>query len=562
MTSLQELRDRLLRLDRRAYRAYRDIEGQYRSPQFTLFIDRAQSDPFAPPSRLRIRMPTTEACFPADLLTTPVRRLALADYLARTFRTKIDGERALHIDAGGQTILERTAATVTEGDIELALTARLPGAGRTILGRAAAALLTEIVPCAVLASLPYRALQPAAVRRHLEAAEDAEALRAALAPAGLVAFVADGAILPRRSGASDEPLRTGVIPFQSPPSLRVTLTAPHAGDLSGMGVPEGITLIVGGGFHGKTTLLQALEVGMFNHIPGDGRERVVTVAGGVKVRAEDGRRVEKVDISPFLNNLPVDIDTTRFSTDNASGSTSQAAAIMEALEIGTDLLLLDEDTSATNFIVRDELMQRLIPQEMEPITPLIDRVPELRTHGISMVLVMGGNGDYFAVADQVIAMERYRPTDVTERARDIVATRHHARVPEVPGPFHPPIPRVPLPASISPETPRGRTRVRVPDRDEIRFGGEEIVLGMVDQLVDTSQTRAIAYLLIALVAGGYIDGSHTVRDALDRLAVDIEDLGLRAVLGGNPPGDLARPRRQEIGAALNRLRTLEVYQKR
>jgi predicted ABC-class ATPase len=356
--SSADLQNRLLALDRRGYRAYRDIQGTFQFDRFTLFVDHVQSDPFAPPSRLRVRMPLAEAGYPQAMLATHSRRVALADYLARRFAADIRKAevRALSIDAGRQKVLERTAAAVSTEGAELRFTARLPAAGRTILGREAARLLAETVPQLVAGSLPFAALDAEAVWRHLCTVEDAQALRDQLDEHNIVAFVADGAVLPRLSGASDLPLRDGIVPFRSPPELSMQLSTPHSGEIAGMGIPRGMTLIVGGGYHGKTTLLRALQDGVYDHVPGDGRERVVTLPDAVKVRSEDGRSVEQVDISPFLTNLPTGTDTARFSTDNASGSTSMAAGIMEALEVGTRLLLLDEDTSATNFMVRDELM--------------------------------------------------------------------------------------------------------------------------------------------------------------------------------------------------------------
>ena len=181
-------------------------------------------------------------------------------------------------------------------------------------------------------------------------------------------------LLPRRSGVDDRPLEGGgVVPFRSPESLRVVLQAPNAGSVPGMGVPVGVTLVVGGGFHGKSTLLRALEAGVYNHRPGDGRERVVSDPDTVKVRAEDGRAVAGVDISAFIDGLPLGQDTHHFTTPNASGSTSQAATIVEALESGAHALLVDEDTSATNFMLRDRRMQSLVPKDAEPITPFQPR---------------------------------------------------------------------------------------------------------------------------------------------------------------------------------------------
>lgn len=567
MLSHVDLRQHLLSLDRQGYRGYRGIEGAYRFPQFTLSIDHAQSDPFAPPSRVRATMGMREAGYPPDIVASSGRRTSLADYLTRSFARALRrlGARDISIDAGGQEILERTAAAVWPDRVELRFTVRLPAAGRSILGREAARLLTETLDEAIMTSVPWPALDSAAVWQHVRTVEDAQALRAQLEQNGLVAFLADGSILPRRSGASDLPMTERAVPFESPPELRVVLHAPHAGQVVGMGIPRGVTLIVGGGYHGKTTLLQALQAGVYDHVPGDGREHVVTLPDAVKVRAEDGRRVERVDISPFLTNLPVASDTTCFTTDNASGSTSQAAAIMEALEVGTGLLLLDEDTSATNFMVRDDLMQQLIPPELEPITPFIDRIRELSDRGTSTILVVGGDGDYFEVADRVIGMERYRPRDVTDRARQIIQRRRDARRREVAGPFHPPVPRIPLPDSLNAHTRRGSTRVAARDLDEIRFGREEIDLQSLDQLVDLSQTRAIAAALLYIASRGFADGRRTVREVLQALTQDIDSRGLGVITSDRfdaPPGDLARPRAQEIAAALNRLRSLQARQAR
>ena len=214
--------------------------------------------------------------------------------------------------------------------------------------------------------------------------------------------------------------------------------------------PRVLTLIVGGGYHGKSTLLQAIERGVYNHIYGDGREWVVTDPTAVKIRAEDGRRIENVDISSFIHNPPLNKNTEEFSTENASGSTSQAANIVEAVEAGTQLILFDEDTSATNFMIRDERMQRLVSNEKEPITPFIDRVRELyEDHNISTIMVMGGSGDYFEVADTVIMMDNYLPEDVTMDAKKIKEELPINRMQEVEFKFRFKE-RYPLPESIKP----------------------------------------------------------------------------------------------------------------
>ncbi|MBT8488745.1 MAG: ABC-ATPase domain-containing protein, partial [Gemmatimonadetes bacterium] len=395
------------------------------------------------------------------------------------------------------------------------------------------------------------------VERCAAANEDAEALRSELKPRGLVAFVADGARLPRRSGVEDTPLDTDdVVPFTSPSSFRVSIDLPNAGPTTGMGVPEGVTLVVGGGFHGKSTVLQALQSGVYNHRPGDGRELVASRDDTVKVRAEDGRSVAGVDISPFIDGLPMGRRTTNFTTENASGSTSQAAAIVEAWEAGAHVLLVDEDTSATNFMIRDRRMQELVPSDGEPITPFIDRVRALhRDHAVSTVLVIGGSGDYLDVADHVIRMRDYLPEDVADRARAVASELPTGRVDEAATRLRRPLPRRPDRSSIDPSKDRRSTFVRVPDDRTLLFGRDAIDLNGVEQLTLRSQLRAVG-LALALIPSAP-SGDESLPDLLDWVEDRITAAGLDA-LSPRRLGTLASFRRFELSAALNRLRSLEV----
>lgn len=567
----EELRAALARLDRGPYPAYKELRGTWNLGAVTLFIDHVQGDPFAAPSRVRVRVPRAGqgALDPALDGDSRARRIALGDFLARRGAHAVErharrgqgsgrsGE--VRIDGPGQEVLERSACRVADEWAELRLSAGLPAAGRSILGREAAALLTETLPTIAWEALRLATAEElAAARRHLDTVEDARALRAQLAERGLVAFVADGAILPRVSGVSQRPL-AGAVPFASPSELRVELQAPHAGAVTGLGVPEGLTVIVGGGFHGKSTLLSAIARGPYEHIPGDGRERVVSRADATVIRAEDGRRVAGVDISPFIGALPSGGSTARFSTENASGSTSQAANIVEAIEAGCRTLIMDEDTCATNFLIRDARMRRLVPSEREPITPFVDRVRDLRAGlGVSTILVLGGSGDYLGVADTVIWMDAYRPREVTARAHAIAAA-DGAPAPAAPQLFAAPPARIPDPTSVSAER-RGRDRVRARGTEEIAFGGEEIDLRAVEQIVAPSQTRAIGDLLAYAAARGILDGRRTIAETLAALdtALDRAGLDLLAERPDEHPGDLARPRMLEVAAALNRLRTLRV----
>lgn len=584
VSTVDELRRILNRIDGRGYKAYRDIRGAFDFGDFTLHVDHVQGDPFAAPSKLRARVPQRRAQLPRSLFENAVRRTAFEDFLARRVRSAIRGGGAerrgsgksglVSVDAGAQEVLERTAVVVRDDWVEVRLQAGLPAAGRRVLGRQAEAMLCGSLPEIVEAALTWRRLPQVDARRFVECVENQEHIRGQLDRLGLVAFVGDGSILPRESGASDRPLRgRDAVAFRSPESLRVALSLANSipgpdgprDSIVGMGVRKGVTLIVGGGYHGKSTLLRALERGVYPHVPEDGRECVVSDRHLVKIRAEDGRRVEQVDISAFISDLPQGRSTTAFSSDDASGSTSQAANIVEAIEAGATGMLLDEDTSATNFMVRDARMQALVHKEHEPITPFLERVREIYDKlGVSTVLVMGGCGDYFDVADTVIVMREFRPFDATDEAKKIAAERGSGRRTEAGSPLTGISQRIPLAESFDPS--RGRRDVKIDAKalDHILFGSDAIDLRSVEQLVDLSQTRAVGDA-IHLAAERFMDGEATLHQVIGRLEEFFDRRGLDEL---NPfyhpehhPGNYARPRRFEIAAAINRLRTVRMRQK-
>jgi predicted ABC-class ATPase len=575
-----ELRDTLRRLDGRGYKAYKDLRGAYDFGALTLCIDHVQGDPFAAPSKLRLRLAQDDADWPEALQANRVRRLAFADLLARRFREAIaqrGGSRqgsgksgVVQIDAGGQEVLERTAARIDPDFVELRCEAGLPAQGRRVLGRAAEALLCDTLPALADAALAADDPAEREALAFVECVENQEHLRGQLEARGLVAFVGDGAILPRESGASDRPLRRGAVPFEAPESLRVELPLANPIEdedgathhhVTGLGVRAGVTLIVGGGYHGKSTLLRAIERGVYPHIPGDGREWVVAHPGLVKIRAEDGRRVERVDIGAFVSDLPGGRTTHDFQSDDASGSTSQGANIVEAMEAGAHGLLLDEDTCATNFMLRDARMQALVHPDHEPITPFVDRVGELARGHLSTVLVMGGCGDYFDVADHVIRMHDFRPEDATAEAKRIAAAIDSARKSEAPSAMTPLAPRIPLRESFDASRGRRDVKIDVKARDQILYGRERIDLRAVEQLVDTSQTRAIAHA-IHHATQHFIDGQRSLPEILDQLEAWLDTHGLDPLdpfyREDEHPGRYARPRRYELAATINRLRTLRV----
>ncbi|MEZ0493473.1 P-loop domain-containing protein [Kineococcus sp. TBRC 1896] len=542
----------LERLDGTPYARYRSLTGRAWPLRqgATATLRHGQADPFAPPSRWEVHCPRTP--FAALDLTSPVRRRALAGFLARTARAVAGPFR---VDAGGQEVLQRSSCEVSaDGSTVLRLAYPLPGPRRRIDGRRAAADLAGTLPD-LLDHVLGADLD--AARAFCDAVQDADHLRSSLPGLGLVAFVADGAVLPRASGVDDRPL-PGAVPFTSPPSLRVEVDLPHRGRTTGAGVPTGVTVLVGGGFHGKSTLLRALEAGVHDHVPGDGRELVVTDPGAAAVRAEDGRAVTRVDVGAFVSGLPGGADPRDFSTADASGSTSQAAATVEALEAGSRVLLLDEDTTATNLMVRDARMQELVAKASEPLNPFVDLVQSLsEDHGVSTVVVVGSSGDYLDVADRVLLLDSYRCHDVTGRARE-VARRPTGRVVEA-GTFPRVRERVPDPAGVD-TTARGRRRVSAVGTDTLRLGEHDVDVRAVRQFTDAGQVTGAGLALDHAVAAGHLDGRRTLPEVLDRLEADLT--GPTADWTGGAAADVAVPRRHEVAAALNRLRSVRVRELR
>ncbi len=429
MRSDRDLQRELERIDRRGYPAYKDLRGQYDFGDFVLSIDHVQGDPFASPSSMSARVPNEVLHIPAGLWDEVHRRVALEDVLLRRFSRALDAcsmraggsgkSGVLATTRPGQEVMARSACEVRGGAVMLRFEAGLPAHGRTVDGRAAAKMLLDFVPECVERTLFVDDGLLDRAWAAVELADDQRAAREQMEASDLVAFVANGSILPRESGVSQKPLKSALA-FEAPAEQRVVLDLPHRGKVAGMGIKRGVTLIVGGGYHGKSTLLRALQDGVYNHVAGDGRELVLTDSTAVKLRAEDGRAVSGVDISLFIRDLPDGRDTSRFSTVDASGSTSQAAATVEAWEAGARALLIDEDTSATNFMVRDALMEAVVAREFEPITPFVERVRDLwERAGVSSIIVAGSSGAYFSVADAVLQMDRYRVHDITAHARAI-----------------------------------------------------------------------------------------------------------------------------------------------
>ena len=566
MKSRQELEQLLFSIDGQGYGAYKSIKGEYNFGKYILSIDHVQVDPYAPPSKVRIIMDRKVTGIPDELLDSKSKIIAVSDFLTREFYRKAEiysqkinatgGSGMIVIDRCGQEMLERTSVLIKDNRVEVRFEIGLPAAGRRVLGKEANRIFVQTLVKIVDAALLYENIDHNELKNQISLMIDQEYIREELKRRNLVAFVANGSVLPRESGVSDKPLRDG-IPFCSPKSFETDMDLPSGKHISGMGIEKGITLIVGGGYHGKSTLLKALERGVYNHISGDGREMVITCFDAVKIRAEDGRNVEKVNISAFINNLPGNKDTHLFSTENASGSTSQAANVMEALESGTSLILIDEDTSATNFMICDGRMQKLIAREKEPITPFIDKVkPLYKDLGVSTILIVGGCGDYFDVADRVIMMDEYIPKDVTDRAKEIASTDGYKREFLSDNIFGKVTHRVPLKKGFSLSGKEDRLKAK--GKYSILYGWNNIDISGLEQLVDESQTNCIA-VMIGFLKNKVIDEKKTIEQSLDQMYRHIEKSGLDCISPyTGHPGNLAMPRKQEVFAAISRYRGLVV----
>ena len=574
MQSSFELQELLRSINRKSYPAYKSLKGAYQFKKYILSVDHVQGDPFASPSHISVKISHKEAGFPEAYYKDSLTRITLADFLTRqfenqvnryTFRAKGSGKSGLlSVTRCGQEMLERSACEITDQGIIARFFVGFPANGRTINAGELEKILFEFLPVCVEKAFIFRNLSGKDLEKTIFLAEDQAYIREELQKRSLVAFVNDGAILPRESGVSSKPMKESVV-FSSPDSLRITMELPHKGKITGMGIPKGITLIVGGGYHGKSTLLNALELGVYNHIQGDGREYVITDSAAQKLRSEDGRFVKDVDISLFINDLPNKKNTSCFSTEDASGSTSQAAGIVEGIEAGSKVFLLDEDTSATNFMVRDAFMQRVISREKEPITPFLERAGDLyEKAGISTILVAGSSGAFFHIADTVIQMDNYMPVDITKKARELCmdyplndSAIARFKLPE----SH----RIMSKNTLSQGTKKDyyghfkaqdkpeRLKVKVHGRDGFSIGKQEVDLRYIEQLIDSEQTQTLGALLKYAVEK-LTDGKRTLPEIVELLSSKLKKEGLSFLSEGYISCGYAMPRKQEIYACFNRYR--------
>ncbi len=561
------LERRLKKIGGRGYPAYKELRGQYDFGDFQLMVHHIQPDPFAPPSRLIVNVDFHKSGFPKETLQNGSRKLALEDFINRTFAENINkffsGEEknirfkrgVIAINHGGQEIIKRSAVNVTSKNIEVRFYMSLPAFGRRIDEKGAAYLFFNVIPEIVKKSLFYKNINRKKLEEHIACVEDYYFIRSQLDNMGIVAFIANDSILPRKSGLDDRPRVGGVVKFKSPSSFEVSINTPHRGEIKGLGIPRGITVITGGGFHGKSTLLNSITMGVYPHIPGDGREYVVTHPTAMKIKAEDGRFISKVDISPFIGNLPLGKNTKNFSTDLASGSTSMAASIVEAIEVGVKLLLIDEDTAATNFMIKDEVMREFLSPDKEPITPFIERIREIYDKkGVSTILVTGGSGEYLKVADNVIVMDNFVPVDKTRDAKDLVkkfpiffSEKKEFSYNQL---------RLPMTSTLSAARGKYECKIDVKPKKTLHFGEIVCNLDSQEQIVEQFQILTIGYA-IHYLAKRVFNGRTSIRDGIEYIVEKIEREGFDC-LTSFKPFNLSLPRREDIAVALNRFPNLSV----
>ena len=562
-----DLKNKLESIHRKSYPAYKSLRGSYTFGDFVLSIDHVQGDPFAAPSSLHVELPLKKAGFPEKYLEKRHTKTALEDLILRSFSKALDqysfkakgsGKSGLiSTSRPGPEVMRRTAVEFNNIALLVRFEVGFPANGRTINAQELEKILLEFLPQIVKTCLFYQSWEKAKIQACYELAENQQRIREVLEERKLVAFCANGSILPRKSGVSSQPLKDA-IEFQSPESMEISIDLPFGNSIRGMGIPEGVTLIIGGGYHGKSTLLQALEQGVYNHVKGDGREYVITRADALKLRAEDGRAVSHLDLSLFIHDLPNGKDTNCFSTEDASGSTSQAAGVLEGIEAETSCFLIDEDTSATNFLVRDAFMQRVVSGDQEPITPFIARVRDLYEKvGISTILVAGSSGAFFHVADTIIQMDAYRPKDVKMSVEALL-------------PEYPP---ADLCSNAEPFTLPTEKRMFVMERKIKRYGRGEreeriktkvmgtdgfsiehniVDLRCVEQLIDTEQTAALAAILKHIVKKGSI--CMEMQELVAEINTLLKKKGMAAFVEGALSCGYAYPRKEEIYLMLNRFR--------
>lgn len=574
MKDKKEFFNLLAGLDGQPFSEYQQLVGDFDFSRYVIKcsrIDLNSSDALAPV--FSIRIPQTIAEIPEYLFDTPVRRTAMEDLLLRRLADHIGAvanydhngiaRRHIHSAAPNQKILPRNALLLTSEYIEVYVRITLPTQqviveGEPVVsidGDMAQHIFFDDLPEIVSNSLLYCNIDAAEADRFVNNMEDADHLRQHLAASGQVSYLAEGAMISRMAG-SDLPDYENLLPMEMDEELIEEVDVPHAGTVRGMGVPTGLTLVLGESDSGRVELMNAIAQGIYNHIPGDGRERIVTVADAVNIRSEVGRPIQQVDISAFAEEFPDGSNPASCSTVSAGAFTSQAASTVEALEAGARVLLYDEHSSSSTFLSSDTRVTPLLGKSSRNTLAAIARrmVDEL---GISMV-VAGSSlvAEFIPIADKILKVENFRISDITEEAKAL-----EIAVPEAAGEtvnLGSMLSRArwAMPSSIDPSIGREDLVILAEDADFLQFGRSLVDLDGVSQLADADQTRAIGFVLYYAKLR-YMDEGYSIREILDLVDRDLSNEGLNTLVR-ELRGDLARPRRYEVAATLNRLPSFRV----
>ena len=536
---------------------------------FVLDFLHVQGDPFAPASRVVVRAKLSALGYAPEWGSDFEHRLALSDFLyrrlGRLVQERYPGkDAAVVFNTAGPEMLVRNSLWIDNGELRACLQVRLPGEGRKIQAEEAAEILTMVLPDLVSAGLYCDKAAVPELQEYYRVLAERKAILAELDARGLCAFVPDGAVLPRASGLSEMPLE-GAVKFEAPEEMAVTLSV-CGREIRGMGIPKGITVITGGAFHGKSTLLQALIRAVFPHVPGDGREGIVVDETALRVGVEDGRSVRGTDLSMFVRDLPGGISTKDFNTLSASGSTSEAANLLEAMEAGARTFFIDEDSSAVNFLIRDVRVRKLLGDEREPLIPLTDRIRELATAGMSFVLVAGACGDYLDIADNIIVMANYRAECARftacagqGRSKPAEASVSLDLVPPSPRPFA--VYMQPLQKSVRPASAVERqVKVKLSGDFLLQIGFLVADTSRLVTLVDKQQRLGAGFMMLNMLqnAASNSEGEagvagESVAAVAQKLCDSIRNVGFRNLPQGMSR-EMSLPRAVDIACVAFRLR--------
>ena len=535
---------------------------------FALEFLHVQGDPYAPASRVLIKANLSMLGYAGEWGGTFERRLALSDFLyrklGRLVQERYPGKDAAVIfDTAGPEMLVRNSLWIDNGELRACLQVKLPGDGRKIQAELAAEILTMVLPDLVSAGLYYSKSDEVFLQEHYRVLAERKEILSQLDARGLCAFVPDGAVLPRASGLSEMPLE-GAVPFVAPEEMAVTLNV-CGRDIRGMGIPKGVTVITGGAFHGKSTLLQALTRSVYPHIPGDGREGIVIDESALRVGVEDGRSVRGTDLSHFVRDLPGGVSTKDFNTLSASGSTSEAANLLEAMEAGSRTFLIDEDSSAVNFLIRDVRVRKLLGDDREPLIPLTDRIREISAQGYSFILVAGACGDYLDLADNIVIMANYKAecaefTPMSSwKTEGLIGSTEPAEV-QQPRPFVAYM--QPLQKSVRPTSAVERqVKVKLAGDTLLQIGFLVSDTSRLNTLVDRQQRFGAGFVLLNLLqnaasnaeSGDASNAGDSVAETIQKLYEKIQNVGFRNLPQGMSR-EMSLPRVVDIACVAFRLR--------